>query len=68
MFNGWKQFYSNSVADVYEVDKASAYIRQDISFVAEENMEEVLRRSGFGEIHDFFKTFLCSGWFCRKQD
>lgn len=67
LFNGWKQFFSNSVSGVSEVDKASAYIQQDISFISEGRLQEILQKSGFGDIRVFFKTFLVGGWICRKQ-
>ncbi len=52
--------------DKEDVKKDFAHIRQDLQFITEGRMNDLLQEVGFKEIHKFFQSYLFSGWIAEK--
>jgi tRNA (cmo5U34)-methyltransferase len=52
--------------DKEEVKKDFEHIQQDLQFITENRMNDLLQEVSFKEIHKFFQSYLFSGWIAEK--
>ena len=52
--------------DKEDVTKDFEHIRQDLQFITENRMNDLLQEVGFKGTHKFFQSFLFSGWIAER--
>ena len=67
LIKSWRHLFSTLEVTEKDVEEAFNHIQNDISFVAETRYIELLEKSGFGHMLNFYRAYLFGGWLCRKQ-
>ncbi len=62
----WKARQFLMGEDKEDVKKDFEHIRQDLQFITENRMNDLLQEVGFKEIHKFFQSYLFSGWIAER--
>ena len=66
LVNAWKQRILDTGADPTEVATAFDRIEEDVAFVPESRIAELLAEAGFGEPIPFWRGLLFGGWIAYR--
>ncbi|CAM4441701.1 tRNA (cmo5U34)-methyltransferase [Paenibacillus endophyticus] len=65
--NVWKSFWLDGGRDWSQVDEMVKKILSTLSFLPEQQIEQLLAEAGFNTITRFYTTGIFSGWICHAE-
>lgn len=67
LMEAWLGFYASHGISDEDLNKDYAHIKNDISYLSENELEELLKEVGFAKPIRFYQTYLFGGWITTKK-